>query len=200
MRAEQTPDCWVNPQNLEFTWPNGARALSVQRFVIERGEKLFLQGPSGSGKSTLLGVIAGIFAPSSGDAAVLDQQFHAITAAGRDRTRADAMGVIFQQFNLAPYLTLVESFDAAFLAFRFVNVECSAATTGKARNAHQCRQWNASILRKICPQRCRLLTRFLSNVSLPRCVVSTNCQSAWTTILRREWRSQETLRCDRNLR
>ncbi|MEM8772875.1 MAG: ATP-binding cassette domain-containing protein [Pseudomonadota bacterium] len=83
--------------------------LSVPLFSIQRGERLFLQGPSGSGKSTLLGVIAGVFAPSAGKAAVLGHPFHNITAAARDRVRADAMGVIFQQFNLVPYLTLVEN-------------------------------------------------------------------------------------------
>lgn len=109
VRTDQTPAFCVNLRNLEFTWPNGAHVLSVRDFTIERGEKLFLQGPSGSGKSTLLGVIAGVFAPSSGEAMVLDQPFHKMTAAARDRVRADAMGVIFQQFNLVPYLTLVEN-------------------------------------------------------------------------------------------
>ncbi len=70
---------------------------------------MFLQGPSGSGKSTLLGVIAGVFAPTAGEAMILGQPFHKMTAAARDRVRADAMGVIFQQFNLVPYLNLIEN-------------------------------------------------------------------------------------------
>lgn len=109
VRNEQTPAICVNLHNLEYTWPNGAHVLSVRHFSIERSEKLFLQGPSGSGKSTLLGVIAGVFAPSAGEATVLNRPFHNMTGAARDRVRADAMGVIFQQFNLVPYLTLVEN-------------------------------------------------------------------------------------------
>ena len=96
-------------KNLDFEWENGVRALSVREFSVRSGEKLFLRGPSGSGKSTLLGVIAGVFSPSAGEATILDQPFHSLGAAKRDALRADAMGVIFQQFNLVPYLTLIEN-------------------------------------------------------------------------------------------
>lgn len=109
MNTEQTPPLCVNLHNLEFAWPNGVHALSIRDFTIAQGERLFLKGPSGSGKSTLLGVIAGVFAPTAGEATILDRPFHKMSAAARDRMRADAMGVIFQQFNLAPYLNLVEN-------------------------------------------------------------------------------------------
>jgi putative ABC transport system ATP-binding protein len=109
VRPEQTPALCVDIQNLEYIWASGGHALSVRNFSIQQSERLFLQGPSGSGKSTLLGVIAGVFAPTSGEATVLGNAFHAMPAAARDRVRADAMGVIFQQFNLVPYLNLVEN-------------------------------------------------------------------------------------------
>ncbi len=109
MSTEQTPALCVNIQDLEYTWANGVRALSIRHFSVLPSERLFLHGPSGSGKSTLLGVIAGVFAPTSGEATILGQPFHSMTAAARDRLRADAMGVIFQQFNLVPYLNLVEN-------------------------------------------------------------------------------------------
>ena len=99
----------INIQDLEYQWGNGVHTLSVNKLVIQQGERLFLQGPSGSGKSTLLGIIAGVFTPTSGEATILNQPFHKINAAARDRIRADAMGVIFQQFNLVPYLTLIEN-------------------------------------------------------------------------------------------
>ncbi|MEL7486748.1 MAG: ATP-binding cassette domain-containing protein, partial [Pseudomonadota bacterium] len=103
-----SPFC-VDLQDLDFAWSAGVRVLSVPRFSIRPGERLFLQGPSGSGKSTLLGVIAGVFSASGGTAMVLGEPFHTLASAARDRVRADAMGVIFQQFNLVPYLTLVEN-------------------------------------------------------------------------------------------
>ena len=105
----QTPSLCIAVRNLEYAWATGAPVLSIREFSIQRGERLFLQGPSGSGKSTLLGVVAGVFAPTAGEAFILDKPFHQLSAAARDRTRADDMGVIFQQFNLVPYLNLVEN-------------------------------------------------------------------------------------------
>ena len=99
----------VDIKNLEFVWPNGTHVLSMRDFTIAAGERLFLYGPSGSGKSTLLGVIAGVFAATDGEATILGQPFHSLSAGARDKVRADAMGVIFQQFNLVPYLSLVEN-------------------------------------------------------------------------------------------
>lgn len=99
----------VELKGVSFAWPNGATVLSNCDFRLDQGEKLFLQGPSGSGKSTLLGLIAGVFEASEGEAQILGQPFHSLSDAARDRSRADAMGVIFQQFNLVPYLTLVEN-------------------------------------------------------------------------------------------
>ncbi len=137
MSSEETPSVCVDIQNLEYSWPNGAHALSVRRFSIQRSERLFLQGPSGSGKSTLLGVIAGVFAPSAGEAMVLNQPFHKMTAAARDRTRADAMGVIFQQFNLVPYLTLVEN---VLLPCRFSRSRAERVGATEAQRADKARE------------------------------------------------------------
>ena len=109
MTSEEKPALPVTIENLEFTWANKVHALSIRHFSIGPGERLFLHGPSGSGKSTLLGVIAGVFAPTAGEATVLGYPFHAMNSAARDRVRADAMGVIFQQFNLVPYLNLTEN-------------------------------------------------------------------------------------------
>ena len=109
MKTEHNASPCVDIRNLEFAWTKGATILSVPRFTFSKGERLFLQGPSGSGKSTLLGVIAGVFAPTSGDVNILGSAFHKAPPAERDRVRADAMGVIFQQFNLVPYLNLVEN-------------------------------------------------------------------------------------------
>lgn len=109
MRNEQAPAICVNIQDLEYTWASGLHVLSIPEFSIPAGERLFLQGPSGCGKSTLLGVIAGVFAPTAGEVMILDHPFQTMTAAARDHVRADAIGVIFQQFNLVPYLNLVEN-------------------------------------------------------------------------------------------
>jgi putative ABC transport system ATP-binding protein len=79
----------------------------VPAFRLARGERLFLRGPSGSGKSTLLGVIAGVLVADAGRVNVLGQELGSLSSAARDRMRADHLGVIFQMFNLVPYLSVV---------------------------------------------------------------------------------------------
>ena len=83
--------------------------LDIAGFDLARGEKLFLRGPSGSGKSTLLGLVAGVLEPQSGTIEVLGENMTGLAGSKRDRLRADRMGVIFQMFNLVPYLSVVQN-------------------------------------------------------------------------------------------
>lgn len=78
--------------------------LEIDSLTISPSEKVFLKGASGSGKSTLLGLIAGILTPQSGEIEVLGEDLVAMNAAQRDAFRAARLGVIFQMFNLLPYL------------------------------------------------------------------------------------------------
>lgn len=94
-------------EGLRFAWKGHAPVLDVPSFRLARGERLFLRGPSGSGKSTLLGVIAGVLEADAGKVSVLGQDLAALSSSARDRMRADHLGVIFQMFNLVPYLSVV---------------------------------------------------------------------------------------------
>jgi putative ABC transport system ATP-binding protein len=88
-----------------FRWPGREQPLVFPDMSLAAGEHLFLHGPSGTGKSTLLGLLAGMQTPQTGSVSLLGQQTSAMRAGARDRFRADHMGVIFQQFNLVPYLS-----------------------------------------------------------------------------------------------
>lgn len=100
----------IDIQNLIFQWPGrqGFR-LSIPRFQIERGERVFLQGASGSGKSTLLSLLGGVLVPQQGQLQVLDIDLTALSSSARDRFRVDHVGLLFQQFNLVPYLSVREN-------------------------------------------------------------------------------------------
>jgi putative ABC transport system ATP-binding protein len=100
----------IDIQNLIFQWPGrqGFR-LSIPRFQVERGERVFLQGASGSGKSTLLSLLGGVMVPQQGQLHVLDSDLTALTSSTRDRFRVDHVGLLFQQFNLVPYLSVREN-------------------------------------------------------------------------------------------
>ncbi|MEO0680770.1 MAG: ATP-binding cassette domain-containing protein [Pseudomonadota bacterium] len=96
-------------RGLRFAWPGGAFALEVDGFELTAGEALFLAGPSGSGKSTLLSLICGIVRPQAGEAQLFGEDLATLGQARRDRLRAERIGVIFQMFNLVPYLSGLEN-------------------------------------------------------------------------------------------
>lgn len=95
--------------NLAFCWDKAQPPLSYPDITLSAGEHLFLRGPSGSGKSTLLSLLGGLIVPDSGTLTLLGTELASLTSGQRDRFRADHMGVIFQQFNLVPYLTTLEN-------------------------------------------------------------------------------------------
>lgn len=96
----------IDIEGLRFAWKSGPQVLGIDAFRVEAGERVFLRGPSGSGKSTLLGLIAGVLQPQAGRIEVLGEDMSRLPPARRDRLRADRMGVIFQMFNLVPYLSV----------------------------------------------------------------------------------------------
>jgi len=100
----------VRLQNLRFRWQEQAtNILQLETFSINRTEKAFIRGASGSGKSTLLNIISGVLKPQAGEVNILGQQLGGLSAIARDQLRADHIGYIFQQFNLIPYLSIIEN-------------------------------------------------------------------------------------------
>ncbi|MAK60373.1 MAG: methionine ABC transporter ATP-binding protein [Ponticaulis sp.] len=96
-------------KSVEFAWKGQPPFLQIPEFQIAEGEQLFLKGPSGSGKSTLLGLIAGVLSAQSGEIIFDGGDFQKMSNGRRDQIRARDMGVIFQLFNLLPYLDLVSN-------------------------------------------------------------------------------------------
>jgi len=93
--------------DVEFGWTPDSTLIHINRLAIDPGESVFLRGPSGSGKSTLLGLIGGVLTPRHGSIHINGQTITSKTSAVRDQIRADHLGIIFQQFNLLPFLSVV---------------------------------------------------------------------------------------------
>ncbi len=83
---------------------SGPVVLDLDAFRVEAGERVFLKGASGSGKSTLLGLVAGVMTPAEGRIEVLGTPISTLSGGKRDAFRAERLGVIFQMFNLLPYM------------------------------------------------------------------------------------------------
>ena len=97
-------------RDLNFRWSaTEPPVVQIPVLDIARGERVFLYGPSGSGKTTLLNLLAGVIKPQSGQLHVLGQSFDQLSQRQRDKFRARHIGVIFQQFNLIPYLDLLDN-------------------------------------------------------------------------------------------
>ena len=104
------PQPLLDLQDVVFRWPGQAAAcLEIPRFRVAPDEQVFIHGESGSGKSTLLNLIAGVLLPQQGRLEALGQSLPGLSAAARDRFRVDHVGLIFQQFNLIPYLSVLDN-------------------------------------------------------------------------------------------
>lgn len=100
----------IKIQDLAFSWPKQNKStLNINYLSVDQGEHLFIYGPSGSGKSTLLNILAGVITPQQGNLELLGQNLNHLNQKQKDRFRADHLGIIFQQFNLLPYLTAYEN-------------------------------------------------------------------------------------------
>jgi putative ABC transport system ATP-binding protein len=89
------------------------RALDGVTIELERGRFTAVMGPSGSGKSTLMHCIAGLDAPTRGQAFIADQELGQLDDAQLTNLRRDRIGFIFQSFNLVPMLTAAENITLA---------------------------------------------------------------------------------------
>jgi polar amino acid transport system ATP-binding protein len=83
------------------------KALQGVSITVKRGEVLVIIGPSGSGKSTLLRCINMLEHPDSGSI-VVDENSMMNRETNINEVRAE-VGIVFQQFNLFPHLTVLEN-------------------------------------------------------------------------------------------
>lgn len=90
-------------------------------FDVQKGEVVAIIGPSGCGKSTLLRCLNMLEKPTSGKI-ILDNED--ITGKKVDLTKIrEKMGLVFQQFNLFPHLTVLENITVAPLNLKLLTKE-----------------------------------------------------------------------------
>jgi len=105
-----TDNAIVELKNIHFRWPNDKHdTLAIEEFQIRENEHIFIKGDSGTGKTTLLNLLCGIHIANSGSITILDTQIEKLSIQARDRFRGKNLGVIFQQFNLLPFLSVKEN-------------------------------------------------------------------------------------------
>lgn len=96
-------------------WYRDQHVLKDIDLDVVKGERVVICGPSGSGKSTLIRCINGLEMAQSGTIAV---QGRTIESARDARETRLSVGMVFQQFNLFPHLTVLENLILAPQAVR----------------------------------------------------------------------------------
>jgi putative ABC transport system ATP-binding protein len=86
-------------------------ALNGVSLSIEEGEFVAIMGPSGSGKSTLLNQLGCLDVPTSGRLLIDGRDIRNMNDFELTNLRRDAIGFIFQKFNLIPLLTAYENVE-----------------------------------------------------------------------------------------
>jgi NitT/TauT family transport system ATP-binding protein/sulfonate transport system ATP-binding protein len=108
-RTDEAAALLIKDVRKVFVGADGGSVLALDRvsLEVEAGEMVSLIGPSGCGKSTLLRLIAGLDRPSAGHLAVGGEP---ITGPGAER------GLMFQEHNLFPWLTVRGNIQAGLVA------------------------------------------------------------------------------------
>ncbi len=93
-----------------YATPQGA--LEILRgvdFSLEAGASLALMGESGRGKSTLLPLVGALDQADGGDIFLDGVSLATLGESGRAALRRETLGIVFQQFNLIPSLTVADN-------------------------------------------------------------------------------------------
>ena len=90
--------------------------LNKISYKFKKGKIYSLVGPSGSGKSTLLNLLSLIDKPSKGSIKIANKNVNFSDSISNDITRANKIGIIYQQNNLLPDFTAVENVYLARLS------------------------------------------------------------------------------------
>ncbi|NBQ91579.1 MAG: ATP-binding cassette domain-containing protein [Betaproteobacteria bacterium] len=97
-------------QGVRYAYPGATRTtLDLEALTLRGGERVMLRGPSGCGKSTLLSLAAGVLVAQEGSVELMGRDWATLRGAARDAHRVDHVGYIFQQFNLLPYLGVLDN-------------------------------------------------------------------------------------------
>jgi len=99
-----------------YPLPSGdVLALDHMSLRIDRGEFVAIMGPSGSGKSTLLNQIGGLDVPTAGILKITGKNIRKMSDTELTDLRLNAIGYIFQKFNLIPLLSAYENVEYPYI-------------------------------------------------------------------------------------
>jgi len=96
-------------KNVNYHYQDGSKKSSILKqidFSFEKGKFYTILGSSGSGKTTFLALASGLDIPKSGDILYDDKNINNI---GLTNFRNKNIGIVFQSYNLIPYMTSLQN-------------------------------------------------------------------------------------------
>ena len=103
----------IRATDLVKSYTPGVRALDRVSLEVNNGEVLVVMGPSGSGKSTLIRTFNGLERLDGGSLDVLGVRLDSAHAEPQVRAIRRRVGMVFQQFNLFPHLSILDNIALA---------------------------------------------------------------------------------------
>lgn len=107
---------YIEFDNVNKCYGTGAamiRALDGASFSVEKGELAVILGASGAGKTTALNILGGMDSATSGRVLIDGNDIARCSQAQLVEYRRDAVGFVFQFYNLVPNLTALENVELA---------------------------------------------------------------------------------------
>ena len=86
-------------QNINFS-------LNIKNFKLNKSDSILIYGESGLGKSTFLNLLSGTISPQKGNIDILGTNISNTSSSIKDKIRGDHFGIVFQTFNLLPYVSV----------------------------------------------------------------------------------------------
>ena len=103
----------VVAKNLTKSYTKGLRALDNVSLTVNQGKVLVVMGPSGSGKSTLIRTFNGLETFDNGELNILGVKVDSTHDERNIQRIRKRVGMVFQQFNLFPHLSILENITLA---------------------------------------------------------------------------------------
>ncbi|GAA0084918.1 ABC transporter ATP-binding protein [Clostridium sp. CTA-7] len=96
-------------KNISYHYQDASKKISILNnvdFSFEKGKFYTILGSSGSGKTTLLSLISGLDTPKSGEILYYGKNINTL---GLNNFRNKNIGIVFQSYNLIPYMTSLQN-------------------------------------------------------------------------------------------
>ena len=111
----------VRAESITKTFNGSQKALDQVNLSVNHGEVLVVMGPSGSGKSTLIRTFNGLEAIDAGQLEIVGIPLDMDQDERQIRRIRRRVGMVFQQFNLFPHLSIIDNITLAPIRVRKIS-------------------------------------------------------------------------------